>query len=100
MKIIKKTDTNAWAHSVTCDKCDSELEVEKNDLYFKHYPGDCRGESAYDKFYCYCPVCHDQINILNEKIPKAVQVEVKQKKNTTSSGTDFRDGPFEDFYNK
>lgn len=99
MKIINKVDTAAWSYKIDCARCETELEVERGDLHTQHYPGDCRGESAYDKFFCYCPVCKGQINILNDKIPKAVQVEVLQKKSSSTS-YDYTAGPFEDFYNK
>jgi hypothetical protein len=104
MKIIKKTNTDAWAYNHTCDICDSELEVEKSDLYTQHFSADTfRNEPAYDKFYFYCPVCRAKIDLLTDDVPKAVRIEVKQKRDSNSmnpSGGDFRDGPFEDFYNK
>lgn len=89
MKIIKKTDTDAWSHKYTCDKCETEMEIEKGDLCHQHHSGYGR-ESDYDEFYCFCPICHDKIVVVSSKIPKAVQVLVKQK-NSPSSGIDMRD---------
>jgi hypothetical protein len=78
MKILKKTDTSNWSYKYICDKCDTEMEVEKKDLVHKWVEGD-RMEPGYDSFSFYCPVCMEKVNIHADKLPKLVQIEVKNK---------------------
>jgi hypothetical protein len=77
MKIIKKTDTINWSCKYTCDKCDTEMEVEKGDLKYKYLEADRPGGIGDDTFSFYCPECHDKVEMITAKIPKLVQIEVK-----------------------
>jgi hypothetical protein len=77
MKVLKKPDTN-WSYKYTCTNCTAELEIEKTDIKNSHYPGDCRGEPAYDSWSTNCPICSKGISIPENAIPKAVQVEIKR----------------------
>lgn len=80
MKIIKKADTTQWSHRVTCDMCDSELQVESSDVKYQYHEGYDQREPAYDEYYTFCPVCSVKIDIPDDKIPKALKVQVKKPK--------------------
>lgn len=82
MKIVKQVDTANWKYNFTCSKCDTELEASASDIKHHHYDGDVR-EPPNDTFYVNCPVCNLATSIAKEKIPKALQVQVTNKKTTT-----------------
>ena len=77
MKIVKKTDTTNWSHKHICSQCDTELLIEKGDIKYKYEPGDFR-DPSYESWFCNCPVCSAGIHVPADRIPKAVQVEIKQ----------------------
>ncbi len=77
MKVLKRPDT-AWSYKHTCSTCTAELEVEKSDVKFSSYPGDFR-EPGYETWSATCPICQHGFNIPVTAIPKAVQVEIKNK---------------------
>ena len=77
MKVLKRPDTN-WSIKHTCANCTAELEVEKNDVKFHSYPGDFR-DPGYETWSATCPVCSAGFDIAVAKIPKAVQVEIKNR---------------------
>src|SRR5713226_9368347 len=77
MKVLKQIDTSNWTYKHTCVTCESELEAEKIDIKFHHHNGDQR-EPGYDSWSAKCPVCSSSFNIPTNKIPKAVQVEIKR----------------------
>lgn len=85
MKVIKKQDTTQWSHKHTCDKCDSELEVEPKDLRHKHYDGDFR-DPAYDVYLAQCPVCADEFTISSKRIPKLIQIEAQERTARRTTG--------------
>lgn len=84
MKILKRPDTQ-WSLKHTCTNCTAELEIEKQDVKHTHYAGDFR-ESSSDSWTTNCPICGQSIYISENNIPKAVQVEIKNKP-SASSGT-------------
>lgn len=86
MKVIKKQDVSAWNYKHTCTNCDSELEVDAKDLIHHHYDGDQR-EPAYDSFTAICAVCSNSFTIFNDKIPKIIQVETKNRTARLSTGS-------------
>lgn len=88
MKIIKRPNTE-WSMKYTCSNCTAELEIEKGDVRFHSYPGDMR-EPGYNTWTTNCPVCDVLIDIAENKLPKAVQVEIKKKGSGSSYG-----GPFD-----
>ena len=77
MKILKQPPSD-WAIKYTCEKCASELEIEKSDVKVTHYDGDFR-ESPYDHYWCTCPVCNAIIAIPEKTIPSFVKIEMKKK---------------------
>lgn len=85
MKIIKKQDVSQWTYKYTCDMCDSELEVESKDIRHQHYDGDFR-EAPYDEFKASCAVCSVIFTIPNNKIPKLIQIEAKDRTQRYSAG--------------
>lgn len=86
MKVIKKQDVSGWTYKHTCTNCESELEAEPKDLTHTHYNGDMR-EPGYDTFTASCPVCFQSFSVAPTKIPKLIQIQVKQR--STSSGNYF-----------
>jgi len=80
MKIIKAPNTN-WTYKYVCGACTAELEVEKQDVTCTHYDGHGR-ERSYESWTSSCPICSTTINIDDEAIPKAVQIEIKRKSNS------------------
>lgn len=84
MKILKRPDTQ-WSYKHTCSNCTAELEVEKSDVKHTSYPGDFR-EPGYETWSATCPICMVSFTIPESKLPKAVQVEIKDKR-VSSSGT-------------
>ena len=79
MKIIKQVDTSNWKHNVTCKECDTELEIETNDICFERYSGDQR-EPGYDLYYVLFPVCDESITIPPlETFSKALMILIQKK---------------------
>lgn len=78
MKVIKKENVKDWNYKITCEKCNSELEVEAKDLTHTRYDGDYR-ESGYDSYHAYCAVCSGQLIVPSNSIPKLIQVETKSR---------------------
>ena len=101
MKIIERPDTN-WSYKCSCITCGAKLEVEKQDVKYKYY-SDPR-DGGYDTWEATCPCCQHSISIPVSSMSKAVQLEIKDGKSLRASinppGGDFRNGPFELFYNK
>lgn len=79
MKIIKQADTSSWSYRATCDKCESELQVEPGDLCHIHHEGYDMREPAWDEYYASCPVCSGIVGVPESKIPKALRISVQQK---------------------
>jgi hypothetical protein len=88
MKVLKKQDTENWTYKHICSGCDSELEVEAKDLRHKRYDGDPR-EPGYDSYSAQCVVCQSEIGIPENKIPKLIQLEAKNK--TSRRSTNYFD---------
>lgn len=93
MKVIKKVDTNAWSHRVTCRTCESELEVSKGDIKYQYHSGYGR-DPDYETWKIQCPVCQTEIGLVSKDIPPAVRAEIKTGK-LPSVGTVYVD-QFED----
>lgn len=100
MKILKAPDTQ-WSFKCTCSNCTAELLIEKQDVKYRADSDQRTGES-WETWSAICASCRHGINIPSDSIPKAVKSEIKDGRipKPYSSGTDFRDGPFEDFYDK
>lgn len=84
MKILKRPDT-AWSLKHTCVNCTAELEVEKGDVKFHSHPGDFR-DPGYETWSASCPICSANFDIPVTKIPKAVQVEIKNRRDNGPYG--------------
>ena len=80
MKIIKKQDVSNWSYKHTCLTCESELEVEADDLIYNHYDGDMR-EPGYTVYQFACPVCQIVCDLDPMRIPKLIQINTKNKHN-------------------
>lgn len=78
MKIIKSTKIDNWSHKITCSTCDSELEVELEDIKHHHYDGDQR-DPPYDRFYVTCPVCKVECIVPSNNLPKLAQIKIKER---------------------
>lgn len=93
MKVLKTTDTSKWSYKFTCGQCDSELEAERGDVKHEHYSGDFR-EPSYDSYSVSCPVCQRTQTVPTDKIPKALQIQIKNKKfaNPGTTYVDLSDG--------
>lgn len=79
MKILKQVDVGDWSIRATCDSCDSELQVEANDIKFVSHPDYGPREPGWDEYYVNCPVCSTKIGFSEDKIPKAVKLKAKSK---------------------
>jgi hypothetical protein len=79
VKIIKQADTAEWSFRATCDNCDSELQVEANDVKFVSHPDYGPREPGWDEYYATCPVCSSKIGIPESKVPKALRIKAKSK---------------------
>lgn len=90
MKVIKKPNTD-WSWKYTCKNCTAELEVEKLDVKYEHHssydPRDPRDSGEWDSWTAKCPICNELISIPETAIPKAVQVEIKQRYERRSCGS-------------
>ncbi len=84
MKVLKKADVSNWSYKHTCSGCDSELQIEAADISYRYYDGDMR-EPGYDSYSTNCCVCSASINVPGNKIPKLLQVEIKNRTNRRSS---------------
>ena len=79
MKIIKKVDTSNWTYAFRCVSCESQLEACPGDVKYQYYSGDYR-DPSYEVFSVNCIVCNQGKNISPNDIPKALQVEIRQRK--------------------
>jgi hypothetical protein len=86
MKIIKKVDITNWKLEHTCDKCETEMEVEKSDIRYQLSKADRPSDNDQDTFYFLCPVCIDTIYIDPDKLPKVLQVLLKRDNNVSFGG--------------
>jgi len=77
MKILSKIDVSNWSYNHKCEYCDTELEVDKSDLYC-HRGGQRDGDS----YYADCPVCHHRFYIAERLLPKLLRLEIKKKPTT------------------
>ncbi len=78
MKIIAKQDVSNWSYHHTCSKCETQLEVEANDLHHYHYDGDYR-DPSYDSYSACCTVCSQSFTVPTNKIPKLIQIEAQKR---------------------
>lgn len=76
MKILKTHNPADWSLKLTCNKCDSELEVEAKDVGHEWMNGDMR-EPGYDSYAIQCPVCEEVIDLSKDKLPKVVQLQAQ-----------------------
>jgi hypothetical protein len=63
MKIIKDNYTEPvkpWKTMVKCSQCSSILEIDQDDKIYGSY-----GIGKYYKFYINCPLCKNEIKILD-----------------------------------
>lgn len=79
MKVLKKLDTDAWFHRVTCKICESVLEASKGDIVYQLHSGYGR-DPDYESWKIKCPVCQTEIGLTAKDIPAAVKAEVKSGK--------------------
>lgn len=84
MKVIKMEDISDWGFHHTCEDCDSELEVEKEDLLYSSSPGTQR-EEGYESFQASCAVCMTYFDVPINHIPKLLQLEVKKRTNRSAT---------------
>jgi hypothetical protein len=74
MKILNKIDVSDWSYKHHCDNCDSDLELDKNDIcYF--YGGQRDGDS----YFANCAVCSQRFYISESLIPKLLRLEIRIK---------------------
>lgn len=74
MKIIKVKE-NEWSQEVTCNNCESTLEVEEADVkYGKFYSG-MDAEVSWD-YYAVCPVCRKNKFFNEWDIPKYLKAKL------------------------
>lgn len=77
MKILQQEDISKWNQLCNCYRCNSKLQAEGDDLYFKRVkksgsdPRDPSDHYEYlaDTYYVICPVCKNEIAIDSIKIP-------------------------------
>lgn len=84
MKVINKPDVSNWSLKKTCEKCDTELEIEASDIRHQYYDGDFR-DPGYDKYWANCPICSAELAVPKDKMPKLIRLRVEKK--STSSGS-------------
>lgn len=97
MKVLKTADTSKWSYKFTCPQCESLLEAERGDVKYEHHDG-CIRDPDYDTWTVSCPICQRSQNIPEKDIPKALQVQIKNKQfanpgvsYTVSSSDDLSD---------
>jgi hypothetical protein len=88
MKILKQVDVANWKYVYTCSHCESELEVEANDVQHRHLHAYLTDVS--DLFFCTCPVCHKEHPLSTNKIPKLLQVQIREKGKPNLALDNFR----------
>lgn len=84
MKIISKQDVSNWSYSHKCNNCETQLEVDSQDLRHHHYAGDYR-EPSYDSYTAQCPVCSQTFTVPSAKIPRLIQIEAQNRAPKSSS---------------
>lgn len=78
MIIVKKQNVSNWNYKHICNKCDTELLIEKDDLKYNYYAGDFR-EPTSEGFSANCVVCSASISVPMNNIPKLIIIEIKKK---------------------
>lgn len=84
MKVIKKQDTSIWTHKYICETCDSELEIEVQDI---HYRGDFRNP-GFDDYWVTCLVCSAETSLSRDELPKLVQLQAQKRVQNSDSQRD------------
>lgn len=78
MKVLSKPDTSNWSAKHTCSNCDSNLEINGEDLIYElENVGYYDMES--DAYYVDCPVCSELSYVQESEIPKLVRIEAKNR---------------------
>lgn len=81
MKVIKASiDISTWKIQKDCSDCKSTLEIVCQDVYYD--------PSGYKKEFYWrvnCCLCNHSIYLLEEELPKLVQVDILKKRYVSSS---------------
>ena len=83
MKILKTVDISNWSYKHKCSACESELEVEENDLKYYYDAGDYR-ESSVEYVSAICPICNTSFRIPSNCVSKILLLKVKNRTKTNS----------------
>lgn len=82
MKVLKYSiDPKDWKLALTCDWCDSQIEVNADDIFHEGERGNY-AEAGWDRYTCNCGACGVEIEISEKKLPNIIQsyVEKRNKK--------------------
>ncbi len=74
MKVLNKIDISDWSYKYHCDQCDSDLELDKNDICYL-----ASGQRDNDSYFVHCAVCSKRFYIVEKLIPKLLRLEIKRK---------------------
>lgn len=75
MEVISKIDPNNWSADHTCNNCDSQLKINKQDLHSELIKAYSYEEDDYNIYYVHCPVCKKPSRVPLNIIPKLIQIE-------------------------
>lgn len=76
MEVISKIDPNNWSAEHTCNNCDSQLKINKQDLHSELITAYSYEEEDYNVYFVQCPVCVHKTIVQSHLIPKLVQITV------------------------
>jgi hypothetical protein len=83
MKIKKyKVDPKSWKKDITCNHCQTILEIETSDLLYEGENGDWH-DSGWERYSVICAACNCETTISSEdykNIPEIIKFEAKKRK--------------------
>lgn len=88
MKVLERKEVEKeFKYDHTCDRCESRLQVEADDLLYESGGGDQR-ESWPETFKAICAVCRAVFNVPEARIPKYVKHLTRERNNKLSTTHD------------
>lgn len=80
MKVLKySVNPKTWTLAITCDWCQSQIEISANDLSHEGERGDYR-DPGWDRYTVDCGACGQEIEIPEKKLPNIIQSYAERKK--------------------
>lgn len=77
MRVVKYSiDPKEWKLVVTCAHCQSQVELETEDVIYE----ELHSEDSYSTYYyCQCGACKERINLKDKDLPNIISSYARNK---------------------